>query len=103
MKDLEPVVYTRTAEGFDRCPIRFVVRSLEDERHVMSGGDFLQLGRHEKYMLAAFDDARAGDQKKIARQVYVKTRYIVKQDASLCRYRAALSVDASLAAAEAVV
>ena len=103
MKDLEPFVYTRTAEGFDRCPIRFVVRSLEDERHVISGGDFLQLGRHEKHMLAAFDDARAGDQKKIARQVYVKTRYIVKQDASLCRYRAALSVEASLAAAEAVV
>ena len=55
-----------SAEAANRSAIGFVVRRLEDKRHIQRTRDALDDFCHEERVLFAFDHAGAGDKKEIA-------------------------------------
>ena len=74
-EDPEAFLHAETAESFDGRTIRLIVGGFEDEGYVVSGGDLLELRRHEECVIPAFDNAGTGDEEQVAREVNVKAWY----------------------------
>src|SRR2546422_3842971 len=68
-KHSQAFVQARTAKRLYRGPVCLVVRGFEDEGHLIRRRDLLQLGSHEEHVIAALDDARAGDEKEAAGKI----------------------------------
>ena len=80
-----------TAKRLDGRAIRLVEGRLEDERNAAAPRDLLQLRRHEEDVIAAFDDARTGNEEQVACQIDVEIRNAYRTSASLALSHRALA------------